>query len=69
MTQIVRIFNIEGKDYLDQYEAAHYMCMSLSKFKQLLGVMKTKPLNNHGKVVYRKTDLTKEIEKQVRAKK
>jgi len=64
MTQIVRLFNIEGKDFLDQFEAAHYMCMSLSKFKLLLTANKVKALNNHGKIVYRKTELTKLIEDQ-----
>lgn len=64
MSQIVRIFSLEGKDYLDQYEAAHYMCMSIAKFKQLLSTTDIKPLNNHGKVVYRKTQLTGIIESQ-----
>ena len=64
MTQVLRIYNLEGKDFLDQWEASHYMCMSLTKFKQLLDTTSIKPLNNHGKVVYRKTDLTKVIEQQ-----
>lgn len=64
MSQVVRIFSLEGKDYFDQWEAAHYMCMSLSKFKQLLEDMPIKALNNHGKVVYRKSELTEIIEQQ-----
>lgn len=66
MTQIVRIFNIEGKDFLDQYEAAHYMSMSLSYFKQILPDTPIKALNNHGKIIYRKKDLTKHIESQLK---
>ena len=64
MSQIVRIFSLEGKDYLDQHEAAHYMCMSIAKFKQLLSTTAIKALNNHGKVIYRKSQLTEIIEKQ-----
>jgi predicted DNA-binding protein (UPF0251 family) len=68
MSQIIRLINLEGKDYLDQWEAADYMCMSLSKFKQTLALpkMKIKPFNNHGKTVYRKADLAKEIERQAK---
>lgn len=70
MSQIVRIMNIEGKDYLDQWEAADYMCMSLSKFKMTLVEprVKIKPFNNHGKTIYRKADLIKEIERQAKLK-
>ena len=70
MSQIIRVMNLEGKDYLDQYEAADFMCMSLSKFKQVLSLpkMKIRPFNNHGKVVFRKVDLIKEIERQSRLK-
>jgi hypothetical protein len=64
MSQVIRIFSLEGKDFLDQWEAAHYMCMSVSKFKQLLDSTDIKVLNNHGKTVYRKTELTAVIEKQ-----
>ena len=63
MTQTVRVFHIEGKDFFDQHEAAHYMCLSLAKFRQLPSGTVT-PLNNHGKIVYRKTELTKVIEEQ-----
>lgn len=70
MSQIVRIMNLEGKDYLDQWEAADYMCMSLSKFKLTLAEprVKIKPFNNHGKTVYRKADLAKEMERQAKIK-
>lgn len=64
MTQIIRIFSIEGKDFLDQWEAAHYMCMSVSKFKQMLPKTDIKSLNNHGKTVYRKSELATFIELQ-----
>jgi len=65
MTQTVRIFSIDGKDYLDQWEAAHYMCMSLTYFKQILPESKIKAFNNRGKTIYRKKDLTKFIEGQI----
>ncbi len=64
MTQILRVYDLVGKDYFDQWEAAHYMCMSVSKFKQLVPTTSIKPLNNHGKTVYRKTELEQFIEKQ-----
>lgn len=64
MTQIVRVYNIEGKDYLDQWESAHYMCLSLPKFRRLVQDENIRSLNNHGKIVYRKSDLAKIVEKQ-----
>ena len=64
MSQTVRVFSLGGKDYLDQWEAAHYMCMSVSKFKQIIDNEGVKALNNHGKVIYRKSELTTIIEKQ-----
>lgn len=70
MSQVVRMYFLEGKDYLDQWEAAHFMSMSLSKFKLIIrerGV-KIKPFNSFGKTVYRKSELIKEMEKQAKKK-
>jgi hypothetical protein len=63
MTQTIKVFHLDGKEFLDQLEAAHYMCLSLAKFRQLPEGTVT-PLNNYGKIVYRKSELKEIIESQ-----
>lgn len=71
MSQLVRIFSLEGKDYFDQFEAAEYMCISTSKFHQALEDprCKIKVVNSIGKRLFKKTELKTEIERQNRLKK
>ncbi len=59
----VNAFNLQGKDYFSEKEAAHYMCVSLRYFREVVkeyGIVSLKVLN---KKVYRKTDLQAAIER------
>lgn len=64
MTQHVKFFCLGGKDFFDQHEAAHYLCMSASKFKMLLINDEIKRMSISGKIVFRKTELTDLVERQ-----
>lgn len=63
--QTVRFFMLEGKDFFTIEEAAHYMCVSVSKFKEIKKENALKPINNHGKMIYRRADLRRLVEDQV----
>jgi len=56
-------FDLRGKDFFSEKEAAHYMCVSLRYFRDVVveyGIQSEYVLN---KKVYRKTDLIAAIER------
>ena len=53
---------LSGKDYFTEYEAAHYMGVSLTKWKEIKKEHDIQPLRPHGKNLYRRIDLQAIIE-------
>lgn len=55
-------FDLRGKDYLSEREAAHYACVSVSQFRDRREEYGIMPIRFMGKLVYRKTDIQRAIE-------
>lgn len=57
-----RSFDIAGKDFLDEQEAAHYACVSYSQFRAQAERYGLRAFRWMGKKVYRKVDLQRAME-------
>lgn len=55
--------DILGKDYLTREEAAHYACLSLRKWDEVRVEHGITPIPWGGKLVYRKADIQRAIER------
>lgn len=64
MTQSIKMFFLDGKDYFDEHEGAHYCCVGSTKFREIIKKYAIPPINFEGKLVYRKADLQRVIEGQ-----
>lgn len=56
--------NLLGKDYFTREEAAHYCCVSLSKFTEQHRCYGLLPFRFMGRVVFRKADIQQAMENQ-----
>lgn len=59
----ITTFNLLGKDYFSEKEAAHYMCVSQRYFRDVVTEYGILSLYVKNKKVYRKTDLIAAIER------
>lgn len=57
-------FNLLGKDYLTEAEAAHYACVSESQFRAKAREYGILAVRFMGKKVFRKTDIQRAIENE-----
>lgn len=57
-----RFFNLAGKDYFTEQEAAFYACVSYSQFRQKAIYYGITPFEFMGKRVFRRTDLAATME-------
>ena len=55
-------FDLRGKDYLSQAEAGHYCCLSPNAFRDWSRVKGIQCGRIGGKLLYRRSDLTRAIE-------
>ena len=57
-------FDLRGKDFFSELEAAHYCCVSLSQFRKNFGKYNIAPSTFMGKRIYRRDDLKRAMENQ-----
>lgn len=62
-----RDFNLAGKDYFTEEEAAHYACVSYSQFRKCAEQEGLYPVQWMGKRVFRRTDIQRAIERNADA--
>jgi hypothetical protein len=58
-------FDLRGKDYLSEKEAAHYCAVSHSQFRKKVVELPITPLKFMNKKLYRREDLRQIIESSV----
>ena len=58
-----RLFDLAGKDYLNEQEAAHYACVSYSQFRQHAAAHGLCAFRWMGRKVFRKADIQRAMEK------
>ena len=60
----LELFNLDGKDYFTEKEAAHYACVSVAQFKKEITKYHIQPCWFMGKKLFRKSDIQSAIERQ-----
>lgn len=60
--QTIKVFMLEGKDYFTEQEAAHYLGVGETKFKEIKKITGLAPQKAFGKNLYRRADLKRLIE-------
>jgi hypothetical protein len=63
-SQLIRLINLLGKDYLNEEEAAFYACVSISQFRAKASEYGIIPRRKWmGRTIYRKSDIQAAIER------
>lgn len=62
----MKSFDLRGKDYLTQAEAAHYCGSCVDKFRSWASNRNVPSSKINGKILYRRTDIQREIEREWR---
>ena len=62
--QSIKIFQLDGKDYFNEDEAAHYLGVSVRHFLRIREQECLEPIRSYGRNLYRRADLRRLIEMQ-----